>query len=652
MKKFYLFLLMSIVTSVWCNADIITKRPEGNLKFYQRTSGLTYLNDGTQLHLQNQAGFTEIVYSTDGKTAWIKNPISGFFPESSEECAWVEGSLSGDGKTITVKLGQRIFFDESQNEYIALAVLDKDETAHSTNYLYNTLEVQVKYQIDGDKVSLLNTSEKKILGLVWESDKAWCGFGDYETVYTEYELPESVTPPASMETKTYNLSAIEYMDEKDRMYSTTVEVGFDGDDVYIKGIDKFIPFAWIKGTLSGSTVTFDVQYIGTDPGQRRHFLTGWNGGAVGPLVLNYYKDLDAFETTSPLIINSNPTMHNYYAYYRSLYIGDRPDPIEKPEGLKTTRMTMAGKMDNTGLFYRAFTRTVEIAMDGDQVYFRGLCFSLPEAWALGTLKDGVVTIPSGQFIGFDESSAIYLHGISKDLVEWQDLQFDYNATENSFTSKCVMLETSARQPRSYIWRYEQGMKIYFDADAPTGADPDDLTSVTYTFEGECYSSTSLMPNGKFSRKVSIALDGNLVYIKGLSPELPDAWVKGEMLDNKVTFACPQKLGNDGTQDLYFTGVDLNAWVLQDFELAYNPDDESYEFIGLALINKSAETPQYTVWYYMGCKLKKDAAGIDDITVDSENQVKTVYNLQGLPVKGELRNGQIYIINGKKVLYRN
>lgn len=650
MKKLYL-LLLTILAASLCQAEVITQKPSGDLKYYQRTSGLTYMNDGTQLHLQNQSGFTEIVYSTDGTKAWIKNPINGFFPEGEDDTAWIVGELSGDGKIITVELGQQVFYDENQGDHLILAIVDKDKNAHQTNFLFNTLEVQVKYSIDGDKVSLMNTSKDKLLGLVWSKDKAWSGFGDYETVYTEYELPEAVTPPASMTSKAYNLSAIEYMNEEDAVYSTEVNVGFDGNDVYIQGLDKFIPAAWVKGTLEGSTITFPIQYIGSDPGQRRHFLVGWNGGAVGNVIFNYYKDDDALESVSPVAINSNPTMHNYYAYYRSIFIGDRPQLLELPEGLKSTRMVMNGKMDDTGLFYRNFTRTVEIAVDGNQVYFRGLSFDMPESWAVGTLENGNVTLPAGQYLGFSDLSSVYLHGMNQAMTEWQDIVFEYDANENTYTSKCTMIEASARHPRSYLWRYEPGLKIYYDADAPTGADPDDLTAVSYKFEGECYSNTSLLPAGKFSRNVSVARDGNIVYIKGFSPELPNAWVKGEMLDNTVNFACPQPLGNDGTQDLYFCGVDLYAWVLQDFQMSYDPTDESFTSTSLALINKNTTSPSYTVWYHSGCKMTKDTSGINDITVETGNNNDVIYNLQGMPVRGELQNGQIYIVNGKKVLYR-
>ncbi len=650
MKKLYFFFVFVLSVMV-CRADVITQKPAGNVKYYQRTSGLTYLNDGSTLHLQNQAGFTEIVYSEDGSKAWIKNPISGFFPEDNSDTSWVEGTLSGDGKTITVTLGQQVFYDESQQEYLLLSLLDKDKESHQTNYLCNPLEVQVTYVIDGEKVSLQGTSADRILGLVWSSDKSWCGYGDYETVYTEYELPEAVTPPASMETKKYKLSAIEYMNEVETTYATEVTVGFDGNDVYIQGLDKFIPSAWVKGTKEGRAFTFAVQYVGSDPGERRHFLVGWNQGAVGPCSLNYYDDLDAFECTSPVIINSNPTMHNYYAYYRSLYIGDRAAPVELPEGVRSERMMMSGKIDDTNLFWNDFSRIVEVARDGDKVYFRGLSFDNPDAWACGTMSNGTVTIPAGQFLGFSETSSVYLHGMNATMTEWQDVTFSYDVQENSYTTDCIMIEASAREPRTFAWRYKQGLKIYADENIPSGADPEDLPGISYLFEGECYSNTSLLPSGKFSRNVTVAFDGNLVYVKGFSPELPDVWVKGEMLQNVVTFANAQPLGNADGQALYFCGVDLNTWQLQDFTMSYDPDAETFTSLDLALVNKGTASPSYTVWYHKGCTLVKDLSGIEDVTVEPTAGEDVIYNLQGVRVRGELRSGQIYIINGKKVLYR-
>ena len=109
MKHFYTSFML-LFAALFCSAQVVTDRPEGTMKYYQRTGGLTYLNDGQQLHLQNQSGFTEIVYSADGTKAWVKNPVAGFFPEDSEECAWVEGRLTDNGSTIEVPVGQKGIF--------------------------------------------------------------------------------------------------------------------------------------------------------------------------------------------------------------------------------------------------------------------------------------------------------------------------------------------------------------------------------------------------------------------------------------------------------------------------------------------------------------------------------------------------------------
>ena len=83
MEKFYTLLFAFLAISV-CQAEVITQKPSGDLKYYQRTSGLTYKNDGSQLHLQNQSGFTEIVYSTDATKAWIGiSPSSALRASSS-----------------------------------------------------------------------------------------------------------------------------------------------------------------------------------------------------------------------------------------------------------------------------------------------------------------------------------------------------------------------------------------------------------------------------------------------------------------------------------------------------------------------------------------------------------------------------------------
>jgi hypothetical protein len=71
-----------------------------------------------------------------------------------------------------------------------------------------------------------------------------------------------ITVPEGLTTEEYSLSARNYKDDAD--VSGSVQIGFDGNDVYVQGFCTYIPEAWAKGTLEGTTITFTKgQYFGT-----------------------------------------------------------------------------------------------------------------------------------------------------------------------------------------------------------------------------------------------------------------------------------------------------------------------------------------------------------------------------------------------------
>lgn len=56
--------------------------------------------------------------------------------------------------------------------------------------------------------------------------------------------------------------------------------------------------------------------------------------------------------------------------------------------------------------------------------------------------------------------------------------------------------------------------------------------------------------------------GNTLYIKGLYNNLPNAWVKGELKDNKITFGSAQYIGDDysmGYRMYMFGGISEQVW---------------------------------------------------------------------------------------------
>jgi len=192
-----------------------------------------------------------------------------------------------------------------------------------------------------------------------------------------------------------------------------------------------------------------------------------------------------------------------------------------------------------------------------------------------------------------------------------------------------------------------------DGDGCThGADPDDLPATDYIFKAQCMSKIEALNGSNAEFKVKIALDGNLVYIKGLSPETPDAWIKGEMFDNVVTFASPQLLGDNNSYNIYFSGYDMMAYALNDWTLTYDPADESYKTSAHAVINRSVDRVNYDVWYY-NMSFVKDPSGVADIAVDNAGGEAVYYNLQGVRVDNPGSGVYVKVANGKaeKVLVK-
>ena len=73
-----------------------------------------------------------------------------------------------------------------------------------------------------------------------------------------------VTPPEGLQTESWLLTAQRY---DPTAYTVdaflSVNVGFDGQDVYVQGLNMYLPDCWVKGTRNGNQLTFKAnQYYG------------------------------------------------------------------------------------------------------------------------------------------------------------------------------------------------------------------------------------------------------------------------------------------------------------------------------------------------------------------------------------------------------
>ena len=106
---------------------------------------------------------------------------------------------------------------------------------------------------------------------------------------------ELVTPPEGATTETwYTIAGSFYVGTESGLadYTAavpTINVAFDGDNVYIQGLAYYFENGWIKGTINGSTVVFESgQLVGEDK-YGPEYLVGCDDGenVSESIVFNY-----------------------------------------------------------------------------------------------------------------------------------------------------------------------------------------------------------------------------------------------------------------------------------------------------------------------------------------------------------------------------
>ncbi len=264
---------------------IITSPAEGTRKVYQR-SGKTYKND-EQLGLveTEQSGYVQVVECSDG-TVYIRNIVSSF-----GSGAWVKGIREGD--TITIPTRQPVIFKYGETASVRWGICEYGVMFSS----YDDYADHFTFTVDDEAqtITLEGTSAEIFMGVFWDSDQAFAWSGDYGTVWTyDHDFAPlqqtTVTPPSDLVTETWFTKGHTTENDTQTMFTGNATVGFDGDDVYLKGVFSQFPDAWMKGTIDGTSVTFsglqlqgtsngvNVYAVGTDDSDLMDFHMTWDAG--------------------------------------------------------------------------------------------------------------------------------------------------------------------------------------------------------------------------------------------------------------------------------------------------------------------------------------------------------------------------------------
>ncbi len=266
---------------------------------------------------------TNMVYSEDGKV-YIYNIVPRF-PTGS----YVEGTVE-DNK-ITVKFPQLVMIDKRDGSIYDYYVdrLEREMVSDNSGTYWPSEEREVVYNILEDgSIEMEKSGGEWAVGIT-NNQGLWQGYADWDCIYKPNSY-ETLTPPEGL--------AVEEMLMISNYTGFKIGVGFDGNDVYLRGVCETCPDSWIKGTLDGNKVTFENgQYLGEVPGF--NMMGFFFGGKAYPdpkyiwayelsdnFVMEYNAETKTFTTDQTMIINDNDKYLRYMYTYRCPLI--HPDKAE------------------------------------------------------------------------------------------------------------------------------------------------------------------------------------------------------------------------------------------------------------------------------------------------------------------------------------
>lgn len=138
----------------------------------------------------------------------------------------------------------------------------------------------------------------------------------------------------------------------------------------------------------------------------------------------------------------------------------------KPFDLKIAEIPASVKMEDWYMLDGVTASKVSVGFEGDKVYFKGICSELPDGVCVGTLSDGKVTVPSGQFQGIyePEQCVTYAIGAFQEYDYWTDW-FTYTYAD------------------SFVFEYDAEARTLSAGDYSIlfGMTPDNIEDNNYTF---------------------------------------------------------------------------------------------------------------------------------------------------------------------------
>lgn len=409
---------------------------------------------------------------------------------------------------------------------------------------------------------------------------------------TEGVADTLVVPPAGLQTTLYQLSAVNYLTQAPESF--LMKVGVQGTDVYVQGLCKSYPQAWLQGTLdvAAGQVSLPInQMLKANAqfasGRKNVYFTALDADLqpLEALVVSFDVATGAISFPADVIVAETPGIFNGKSVVTVIY----QITAELFQEVAATPATPAiGPLVLGSYGDRLSFNIPPTDVDGNALVTDKLTYHLlkdvggSEEVVTFTsdeyvkLNEDMTEIPYGFADGYDiATTALYLN---MDHGDWDrvGIQSTYTGGGESHQSAIAWLS----MPRVVT-------------------PPDGLQTEEMVIKG-MDSSFKDQTNA-----VLVGFSGDEVYLKGISKVLPDAWLKGTLSADgaTITFAAGQYMGKYGTYDLFLNTIGTT----NDLVFSYDQATGKMTSGGMAIVGHDAGF--YDVWYYPNILRPADVAAV-------------------------------------------
>ena len=325
-------------------AAIISEQPEGTKNSYSRSGSAYFYSLFGIGSTELEGALGTVVFGANNKV-YFKDIVS-----QASLGTWIEGTISGS--TITIQLPQTVaYFPEDGYS------LEVSKLSYANEWYSKSANQTIKLNYNAATGAITTpsgrlTTGEDIIGLTYDDDGSWSGYGDWNIAMTTVTDP-LVEAPAGLTTELYALTAEGYD-------GSLVNVGFDGDDVYVQGIDRNLPDTWVKGTVNGNKVTFkNGQYVGADEvvGYHMYLMSAtvtkewndWYGEYVDVYALantdiefTYDAATKTLSESTPFLLNTSKKTVNYLYTFNNAKIAPFVEVAATPAAPKEVSLFEGG----------------------------------------------------------------------------------------------------------------------------------------------------------------------------------------------------------------------------------------------------------------------------------------------------------------------